>query len=86
MADTTNPTATVQRRPRLREAVAMGATQVIDSGCKALNSTAAIITGVATRVTLHNAGCYLDMVEDSNGNEVIVVNAINKVLEINKAL
>ena len=86
MADV-NPTATVQtRRPRLKDSLAIGTVSAIESGCKTLNAAAAIINGVATRVTLHNAGCYLDMVEDNNGNEAIVVNAINKVLEINKAL
>lgn len=84
---TASPTATVStRKPRLKDSLAIGSISVIESGCKALNASAAIINGVATRVTLHNAGCYLDMVEDQNGNEVLVVNAINKCLEIGKAL
>lgn len=87
MADV-NPTGAqpTQRRPRLRDAMAIGATQVIDSGCKTLNAFAAAATGISTRITLYNAGVYLDMVEDNNGNEAIVVNAINKCLEIGKAL
>lgn len=88
MSDTTNPTGAqpTQRRPRLKDSLAIGTVSVIESGCKALNSVAAITNGIATRVTLYNAGVYLDMVEDANNNEAIVVNAINKCLEIGKAL
>lgn len=90
MSDTANPTATVtspvQRRPRLRDALANGSVMVIDSGCKMLNSVAAITNGIATRVTLYNTGVYMDMVEDANGDETRVTSAVNTVLTIGKAL
>ena len=84
----TTPTGAqpIQRRPRIKDSLAIGTVSVIESGCKALNSVAAITNGVATRITLYNAGVYLDMVEDANGDQNKVVNAINKCLEIGKAV
>lgn len=85
--NTTNPAAAVTAKPmRLKHAFAYAVCGATEAGVKTLNSAATIVTGVATRITLHNAGCYLDMVEDQNGNETLVVNAINKVIDINKAL
>lgn len=90
MADV-NPTASptaqpIQRRPRLRDAFATGTVQIVDSGCKAMNAIAGIATGIATRVTLHNTGCFLDMVDDQNGDQAKVVNAVNTVLQIGKSI
>lgn len=86
MTDTTNPTATVtspvQRRIRVRDALTTGGVQLINSGCKIINSAAAITTGIATRVTLYNAAVYMDMVEDANGDETKVTSAVNTVLSI----
>lgn len=84
MTDTTiNPTATVvQRRPRLKDAFAIGTTSIIESGCQGLNAAAKLMNGMATRVTLYNASVYLDMIEDQNGNESLVANAIDKVKNI----
>lgn len=89
MADTNtvNPTASpIQRRPRLRDAFATGTINIVDSGCKTLNAIAGIATGIATRVTLHNTGCFLDMVDDQNGDQAKVVGAVNTVLQIGKSL
>lgn len=85
MSDTTNPTASptaVQRRPRIKDALAIGATSIIESGCQGLNAAAKLMNGMATRVTLYNASVYLDLVEDQNGNETVVANAIDKVKSI----
>lgn len=83
MADV-NPTTAqpVQRRIRVRDALATGSVQIINSGCKTLNAVAALTTGIATRVTLYNAGVYMDMVEDANGDETKVTSAVNTVLSI----
>lgn len=89
MATDTNTTASpspIQRRTRLRDAFATGTVQVVDSTCKTLNAVAGIMTGVATRVTLHNTGCFLDMVDDQNGDQAKVVQAVNTVLQIGKTL
>lgn len=85
MADV-NPTATVTKRPRVRDAFVTGTIQVVDSGCKTLNAVAGIVTGISTRVTLHNAGVFLDMVEDQNGDTTKVVTAVNTVLQIGKGI
>lgn len=77
-----NPATVVQRRPRLKDAFAMGTTSIIESGCQGLNAAAKLMNGMATRVTLYNASVYLDLVEDQNGNEALVANAIDKVKSI----
>lgn len=86
--NTANPATAqpIQRRPRLKDALAIGTTSVIESGCKGLNAAAALLNGMATRVTLHNTGVFLDMVEDQNGDSTKVVTAVNTVLQIGKSI
>lgn len=85
-----NATATVnppiQRRPKLRDALATGTINIVDSGCKTLNAISGIAMGVSTRVTLHNTAVFLDMVEDANGDQAKVVGAVNTVLQIGKSI
>jgi hypothetical protein len=89
MADTNvNPTTAqpIQRRPKLRDALATGTIEVVGASCKGLNALAGIAMGVSTRVTLHNTAVFLDMVEDANGDQAKVVGAVNMVLQIGKSI
>lgn len=71
MADV-NPTVSpvVTRRPRIKDALAIGICDTTKSVTKAVDSGAEIINAVAVRIKLHNISCAADLIDELGSDKV----------------
>lgn len=79
MADTTNPTATVatvQRRPRIKDAIASGICDGTTAAVKMVSSTAEVISAVAVRVKLNNVETAADILDVYGAEKVTAAQAL----------
>lgn len=76
MADTNvnpsvSPTATVvTKRPRIKDAVAVGIIDTTQAGVRIVSSTADAIGAVATRLKLHNVSTAADILDEFGSQKV----------------
>lgn len=67
-----NPTASpvVQKRPRIKDSVALGICRGTESAVKIVDSVADTIGAIATRVKLHNVSTAADILDEYGTDKV----------------
>lgn len=78
MDTNTNPTATVtmQKPTRIKHALSYGICRGTEAGVKMLDSSAEVISAVATRVKLHNLSTAADILEEYGKDNVTQAKAL----------
>jgi hypothetical protein len=71
MSDTNNPTVqTVQRRPRIKDALALGIIDTTKAGARIVGSTANVVEALSTRIKLHNISTAADIIDEYGADKI----------------